>query len=128
MTKKLLRKCLVCRKKIRITVYKNKHYEGGHYFNKIEVPIKGTGIYKKIKTTKMLGMKVNVVKWTGKKKNVEYWECNSCYDEAQNEGWLENTLEKLYGKRCPDFNKDCGCCQAWDIYDSIIEENNKGSK
>ena len=123
MQRNMIRKCLVCGKRIKIILYKKGHYEGGHYFSKIKIPIKGTGDYKKIKSAKILWKKFDVVKWTGKEKKIEYWECNSCYDKAQNEWWLENSIEELYGKRCPDFNKDCACCQAWDIYDTITENN-----
>ena len=47
----------------------------------MKVPIKGTGEYKKIGTTKLLKMKDDIVGWTGKEKEIEYWECNECYNE-----------------------------------------------
>ena len=126
ISKKLNRKCLVCGKGIRIMVYGDGHYTGAHYFNRLKIPIKGTGEYKKTGTSKLLGRKVNVVKWTGKEKEIEYWECDSCYEEAMREDWLEQMIEKLYGKRCNDFAKGCACCQAWDVYDTIIDENRGG--
>ena len=125
ISKKLNRKCLVCGKKVRIRVYKDGHYTGAHYFNKLKIPIKGTGKYKKIGTNKLLGKKVNVVRWNGKEKEIEYWECNSCYAEATHEDWLEQMIGKLYGKKCPDYVKECGCCQAWDVYQTIIGENRR---
>ncbi len=121
--KKLNGRCLVCRKKIRIKIYKDGHYTGAHYFNKLKIPIKGTGIYKKIGTTKLLGKKINVVKWTGREKEIEYWECNSCFEEATHEDWLEMMIRKLYGKKCQDYIKECACCQAWGVYQTIIDEN-----
>ena len=33
--------------------------------------------------------------------------------------WLENIVAKEYGSRCPDFHKDCYCCQAWEFFDSV---------
>lgn len=121
--KKLHRKCLVCGKRILVTVYSDGHYKNGHYFNKVKFPVKGTGIYKKAVTTKLGSMKVDVVKWTEQEGEVEYWECNVCYEEAVHEDWLEKTLEKLYGKKCPDYEKNCACCQAWYVYDTIIDAN-----
>ena len=121
--KKINGKCLVCGKKIRVNIYQDGYYRGGHYFNKLKIPIKGTGRYKKAGTNKLFGKKVNVVKWTGKVKEVEYWECNSCYEKAIHEDWLECMIEKLYGKKCPDYVKECACCQSWDVYHTIIDAN-----
>ncbi|MBI2075857.1 MAG: hypothetical protein HYT72_01245 [Candidatus Aenigmarchaeota archaeon] len=119
--KKFIRLCSVCGKSIKVTVYKDGHYRNGHYFNRISLPIKGTGQYKKIGTTQLSKMVVDVVKWTGKERKVEYWECNKCYEEALHENWLEETLERLFGKRCKDYVKGCACCDAWHMYDIIVE-------
>ena len=121
--KKISRKCTVCGKSIRITLYRDGHYRNGHYFNKLKIPIEGTGEYKKVGTNKIGKHKINVVKWTGKEKEIEYWECNDCFNEAFHEGWLEEILEKLYGKKCKDYVKDCACCRAWNVYDTIIDAN-----
>ncbi len=124
MTKIINRKCIVCLGKLRIKVYEDKHYKGGHYFNKMKVPI-GKGEYKQISTTKLGRRKIKVVKWTGKEKEIEYWECNKCYEEGYHESWLEDTIKMLFGSRCKTNNKNCTCCQAWDVYDSIIKYNRK---
>lgn len=119
----MIRRCVSCGKKIKINILDKKgHYDNGHYFGKMKLPI-GKGKYKKIGTDKLFNKKVDIVKWTGKEKEVEYWECNKCYEEAMHENWLEEMIEKLFGKRCKDFNKDCACCQAWNIYDTIIDSN-----
>ncbi len=122
-TKKINRKCVVCGKNIKITLYEDRNYRNGHFFGKIKIPIKGAGEYKKVGTSKLFGKKINVVKWTGKEKKAEYWECNTCFEEAMHEDWLEQMIKKLYGKKCPDYEKDCGCCQAWNIYETIIDFN-----
>ena len=88
------RRCVVCGKRIRIILYADGFYRNGHYFRKMKVPI-GKGEYKKVGTSKLFGKNVNVVKWTGKEKEVEYWECEACYKEAANEWWLEETIRKL---------------------------------
>jgi len=119
----IYRKCVVCGKKIRIKLYEDGHYVNGHYFNKMKIPIKGIGKYKKVGTTKLFKEKIDIVKWTGKEREVEYWECNKCYEEAIHEDWLEQIIEKLYGKKCPDYEKGCACCEAWHVYDSIIDSN-----
>ena len=119
----LRRKCTVCGESIRIKVYPDKHHHPHYYYGKIKLPIKGTGEYKEIETTKIGRHKIKVVKWTGKEKEVEDWECNDCYEEAMHEDWLEQLLEKLYGKKCKEYEKGCACCQAWSVYETIILHN-----
>jgi hypothetical protein len=95
-------------------------YDNGHYFGKINAPIKGTGEYKKTGFVKIGRRKCDVVKWTGKNKQFEYWECNKCYELAGNLTWLESIIERVYGNRCKKQKKGCECCQAWNIYDLIL--------
>jgi len=123
--KKITRKCSICGKRMKITVYEDGYYRNGHYFGKLKLPIKGTGKYKKTGTSQIFGKKIDVVEWNGKEKEIEYWECDACYEESGHEEWLEQIIEKLYGKRCPDYEKGCACCQAWDIYDTILDENRR---
>lgn len=33
--------------------------------------------------------------------------------------WLSKTIEKTYGHRCPDFEKNCWCCRVWEFFDEI---------
>ena len=84
-------------------MYEDGHYNNGHYYNKIKLPIKGTGEYKKVGATKIGKHQIDVVDWTGKEKEIEYWECNECFDEASHKLWLEEALEKLYGKMSEIF-------------------------
>lgn len=49
---KLIRDCVVCGRKIVITLYSDRTYEGGHFFGKLNI---------------------------GKGKKAEYWECNKCF-------------------------------------------------
>lgn len=74
----MIRECMVCGKKIKINIDKKGCYDNGHYFGKMKLPM-GKGEYKKIGTSKLLKKPVDVVKWTGKEKKVEYWECNKCF-------------------------------------------------
>jgi hypothetical protein len=30
---------------------------------------------------------------------------------------MEEEIEELYGKRCPDYEPSCACCDAWHAYD-----------
>jgi hypothetical protein len=88
----------------------------------MKLPVK-PGKYRKVGTTKLGKVVVNVAEWTGKEREVEYWECNACFDEASYECWLEKKIEKLYGKRCPDYEPHCALCAAWLLYDAIIGDN-----
>ncbi|MEK6888384.1 MAG: hypothetical protein AABX14_05560 [Candidatus Aenigmatarchaeota archaeon] len=119
--RKLKRKCLVCGKSINIVV-KNREYSGGNYFGEIKLPVK-PGEYKKVGTTKIGRTKADVVKWTGKEKKIEYWECNKCFEDASHECWLEEKIEKLFGKRCKKYEPACPACQAWFICETIIKDN-----
>ncbi|MBU0662852.1 MAG: hypothetical protein ABH854_00930 [Candidatus Diapherotrites archaeon] len=120
--RKLKRMCLVCGKKIYTTVFENGRYTNSHYFGVLKLPIEGTGEYIKTGTTKFGKTKADVVKWTGKEKELEYWECDSCYEEAGHECWLEEKIEKLFGERCKDFEQGCAVCEAWSVYDAIRED------
>ena len=35
---------------------------------------------------------------------------------------LEKWVIRNYGKRCPDYEKDCACCKAWKCYDYLVME------
>lgn len=79
----LVRRCSVCGEKMKIKLNKDKTYFGGNYFGKMKVPI-GKGEWKKVGTStilKSIQKRTDVVKWTGKEKEVEYWECNKCYEQ-----------------------------------------------
>ncbi len=81
---------------------RSRKYAGGHYFGQFKLPIK-PGEYKKIGTTKIGRIKADVVKWTGKEKEVEYWECNKCFEDVLHEYWLEEKIEKLFGVKCKEY-------------------------
>ncbi|MDO8740625.1 MAG: hypothetical protein Q7J54_03590 [Candidatus Woesearchaeota archaeon] len=74
------KRCIVCGKKLNIILNKDKTYKGGYYFGKMRVQI-GKGKLVKVGTTKLLGKKIDIVKWTGKSKKAEYWECKKCFNE-----------------------------------------------
>ena len=50
--RQIRRKCVICGKSMEIAVDEKGHYDMGHYFGKMSVPIKGTGRYKKTGTSK----------------------------------------------------------------------------
>jgi hypothetical protein len=85
-SKQITRNCLVCGKRIRVTVYEDGTHKNGYFFGDIKLPLKGTGEYKKTGTCNIGGNEYEVAKWTGKEKEMEYWECTSCCkgDEVEN--------------------------------------------
>jgi len=109
---------------MRIKVGKNRRYDVGHYFGKLKLPIEGTGEWKKTGKMKLGKSSHDVVKWTGKEKEIEYWECNECFEDVGHQTWLEETIEKLYGERCKDYEMGCACCQAWSVCDTIRDHIN----
>ncbi len=81
----MIRKCLVCGKSIKIAVDRRGKCDGGHYFGTFEAPIEGTGVWKFVRKGMFMGKSFDVVDWTGKKKELECWECDSCFGEAAKE-------------------------------------------
>lgn len=118
--RKMKRKCLVCGREINLILHSSK-YNNGHYFGKFKLPIK-PGEYKKVGTVKLGRIKADVVKWTGKEKEVEYWECNKCFDGASHKCWLEGKIEKLFGEKCKEYEPHCPTCEAWSLYNTIIKD------
>jgi hypothetical protein len=75
------RRCVVCGKKLTIKLNDNRTYIGGQFFGKIKIPT-GKAKWKKVGTStilKPIQKRTDIVKWIGKEKTVEYWECNNCY-------------------------------------------------
>lgn len=54
----MIRRCVVCGKKLKIKLNKDRTYSGGYYFSGFS-----EGFSKK------------------KGKNIEYWECKTCFNE-----------------------------------------------
>jgi len=79
----MIRKCNICGRRLNIILNRDKTYEGGHYFGKVDVN-EGNGDYVKIRTSKFLGKKTNIVRWTGKTRKAEYWECDKCFNAPDN--------------------------------------------
>ncbi len=86
--KTIRRKCVVCGKLFGTQIWPDGHYHGGHYFGKMKIPV-GKGEHKKVGTARLDENRYDVVKWTGKERTTEYWECDTCFNEAAHEGWLE---------------------------------------
>lgn len=81
--KRLEKICSICGKKIKVILYKNKTYRGGHYFGKIPLCSKKE-INKSLKAgatkTKIGDFEIEVLKKDPKPyKYEEYWECPNCY-------------------------------------------------
>lgn len=81
--KRLNKKCACCGRKIKVILYKDRSYRGGHYFGKL-------GLYTKKEINKALkagtrkenigGFELEVLKKDPKPyKYEEYWECPKCY-------------------------------------------------
>ncbi len=79
--KRIVRKCVICGTIMRIKVSANRTYDKGHYFGKMKMQVRGTGKWVKIGKFKEGGLDGNVVKWAGKEKGFEYWECGKCFNE-----------------------------------------------
>jgi len=120
---KISRTCIACGKRISIKLYPDRSYRGGEFFGRHKIPIEGTGEWKKTGTWRFLGRKFSIVKWTGKEREEEHWECPECYEEAVCESWLEQKIEELFGKRCPDDEPHCPVCDAWFLCDQILEDD-----
>lgn len=79
--RKIKRKCVGCGKYITVQL-KGKKPLNAHYFGIVKVPV-GKGEYIKTGKTIMIGkIEVGESRWTGKMREVEWWECEKCYEEA----------------------------------------------
>jgi len=81
--KRLEKTCACCGKKIKVILYKDRSYRGGHYFGKIPLHRKKE-LNKALKAgTRMVKMGdriVDVLKKDPKPyKYQEYWECPKCH-------------------------------------------------
>jgi len=81
--KRLDKICVCCGRKIKVILYKDRSYRGGHYFGKIP-------LYTKQELKKALGagtrkericeLEIEILKKDPKPyKYEEYWECPECY-------------------------------------------------
>lgn len=75
--------CAICGRQIKIIIYTDKSYRGGHYFGKVPLYTKKE-LHKALKagTRKELigNTQVNMLKKDPKPYRwVEYWECAGCY-------------------------------------------------
>lgn len=77
------KKCSICGKKMKVILYDDRSYRGGHFFGKI--PYSSKAEWKKAlqagtRTSKIGGMEIQVMKKDTKPQGYfEYWECPSCY-------------------------------------------------
>ena len=77
---RLNRKCVVCGKKIRVILYDDRSYRGGHYFGKIPLCKKEDIDFENTEKVKIGEMTLNVLKNDPKPYAYEeYWECPKCY-------------------------------------------------
>jgi len=81
--KKLKKKCVVCGKKLDITIIDAKgHYTGGYYFGRMKFYRKYRDTGRISKLGKLFGKSgAKIVSGVGKPKEVEYWECGKCFIE-----------------------------------------------
>jgi hypothetical protein len=42
------------------------------------------------------------------------------YDDAVDNNPVHEAMLFYWGERCPDYNKECVCCQAWEQYDTQV--------
>lgn len=118
----------MCGKRLRIKLYPDGTYRGGEFFGRHKIPIKGTGEWVDAGTSKLFGKTIKLCKWSGKEREEESWECPDCFQEALCEDWLERKIEKLYGERCPDDEPHRPVCDAWFLYDQILEDDKEELK
>ena len=83
IAKSLVKICARCGKKLKVIIYKNKTYRGGHYFGKIPLCNKketNIAIKAGFNLWHFKGLTFHVLKKNPKPyAYVEYWECPKCY-------------------------------------------------
>ena len=76
----ITRKCIICGRNLRIKLHENGEYTGGHFFGKIRIPV-GDGENRSLGKHKVLDIEMEVVEWTGDHEEMEYWECEGCFND-----------------------------------------------
>jgi len=81
--KRLNKTCASCGREIRVILYKDKSYRGGHYFGKIPLSIKrefGKALKAGTRKERIGELEIEVFKKDPKPyKYIEYWECPKCF-------------------------------------------------
>ncbi len=77
----LVRKCTRCDDTLSIVKHSDTDFQGAGYFTRYEVPI-GEGDFTETGTVNVDGNEFPLVKWEGETKEVEYWECEKCAENA----------------------------------------------
>jgi hypothetical protein len=81
--KRVNKNCAVCGNKIKVIIYTDKSYRGGHYFGKIPLHTKKAlleALKAGFRETKIGGQVFQVMKKDPRPyKFVGYWECPKCY-------------------------------------------------
>ncbi len=81
--KRVIKECVICGKSMKVIIYMNRSYRGGHYFGKIPVFSK-----KELKKAYTFGTHTSVIaghsfqvmnKDPKTYRHFEYWECPKCY-------------------------------------------------
>jgi len=55
--------------------------------------------------------------------NVQDAKCVRCSENALHESWLEKKIKKLFGRKCKEYEPYCPTCDAWFLYETILEDN-----
>jgi hypothetical protein len=81
--KRIEKTCACCGRKIKVILYKDKSYRGGHYFGKIPLHTKrefNKALKFGTRKERIGGLEIEVLKKDPKPyKHIEYWECPKCY-------------------------------------------------
>lgn len=102
IVKRLEKICACCSRKIKVILYKDRTYRGGHYFGKVPLHTKKE-INKALKagTRKETigGFTFEVLKKDPKSsKYIEYWECPKCYWRIKSDKNLSSTITVVSAK------------------------------
>jgi len=81
--KRLEKICAICGRKIKVILYQDRSYRGGHYFGKVPLYTKQE-LNKTLKVgtrkERIAGLEIEVLKRDPKPYEFEeYWECPKCY-------------------------------------------------
>lgn len=80
---RLKKRCVICGKQIKVILYYDKRYRGGHFFGKF--PLIRKKEWRRVlrlgtRTSRLLGKEISVLKEDPKAyTHAEYWECSKCY-------------------------------------------------
>lgn len=84
MSEVIERNCCVCGDVMDVDISEDGTYSDGNYFGIVKIPVgDGEWVQEEAEDPMSDGAEITVSRWTGEVRLIEYWECDTCFDEDE---------------------------------------------